>query len=94
MADRKCYVIKNYVTARGLFAVRVKMAESGKYSGWSSEVSFMDLPMCTGADAEQQVLEITAAVVFQTQFSASLDFAYLYRLVESECYRVKALFYK
>ena len=49
--------------------------------------------MCTGADAEQQVLEITAAVVFQTQFSASLDFAYLYRLVESECCRVKALFY-
>ena len=45
--------------------------------------------MCTGSDAEQQVLEITAAV-FQTQFSASLDFAYLYRLVESECCRVKA----
>ena len=32
--------------------------------------------MCTGAYAEQQVLELTAAV-FQTQFSASLDFAYL-----------------
>ena len=29
-----------------LFAVRVKMAESGDNSGWSSEVSFMDLPMC------------------------------------------------
>ena len=29
------------------FAVRVKMAESGDYySGLSSEVSFMDLPMC------------------------------------------------
>ena len=52
-------------TSSNLFAVRVKMAESGKYSGWSSEVSFMDLPMCACVleqTAEQQVLEITAAV--------------------------------
>ena len=42
------------------------MAESGKYSGWSSEVSFMDLPMCEcvleQTAEQQQVLEITAAV--------------------------------
>ena len=52
------------------------MAESGYYSGWSSEVSFMDLPMCACVleqTAEQQVLEITAAV-FLVQFSASHTF--------------------
>ena len=48
------------------FAVRVIMAERG-YSGLSSEVSFMDLPMCACVleqTAEQQVLKITAAQYF------------------------------
>ena len=42
------------------------MAERG-YSEWSSEVSFMDLPMCACVQeqtAEQQVLKITAAQYF------------------------------
>ena len=49
-----------------LFAVRVIMAEMG-YSRLSSEVSFMDLPMCACVleqTAEQQVLKITAAQYF------------------------------
>ena len=43
--------------------------------------------------AEQRGLEITAAVLL-AQFSASIGFACLYRLVESGCYRVRALFYR
>ena len=49
-----------------LFAVRVIMAERG-YSRLSSEVSFMDFPMCACVleqTAEQLVLKITAAQYF------------------------------
>ena len=76
------------------------MAISLPYSGYSTEVSFMDWPMCACSvlelrqeGAEQQVLEITATV-FLAQFSASIGFACLYRLVESGCYRVRALIYR
>ena len=54
------------------------MAISLPYSEYSTEVSFMDLPMCACSvlelrqeGAEQQVQEITAAV-FLAQFSASI----------------------
>ena len=66
-----------------LFAERDKMAESLPYFEWSTEVSFMDWPMCACSvqlrqeGAEQQVQEITAAV-FLAQFSASLGFACLF----------------
>ena len=78
------------------------MAESFFGSEWSTEVScFMDMQMCACVlevrweGAGQQVLESYCCSILLAQFSASLDFACLYRLVESsEYYTVRALFYK
>ena len=53
--------------------------------------------MCTGGEMRAQdsrCQKVTAAVLL-AQFSASLDFACLYGLVESSgCYTVRALFYE
>ena len=50
--------------------------------------------MCVGAYGRALNSKKSTAAVFLAQFSASLGFASLYRLVERGCYRVIALFYK
>ena len=73
------------------------MAESGPIPGQSTKVSFMDLAMrmCAGAEGGRALnskCSKSTAAVFLAQFSASLGFVRLYRLVERGCYRVIALY--